>query len=1534
LEVKVNMALELRLFGQFAVRWNGQPIEISSRPAQSLFAYLVLHPTIAYRREKLAGLIWPETTDENSRRNLRQALWHIRKAFGEGVHLFLHSDDLSITFVPTADCWTDVAIFEHTKGDVASLDEHIAALSTYRGELLPGFYDEWVILEREHLQVAYEHKMKLLLDRLVEAHRWNEVLEWGEHWISLGYTPEAAFLALMIAYHGLHDVSSARSVYQRCVENLRRDLGVEPSETTRQFYAHLLTHKQVLSLPVLNSLRTTDGDAILPHVHTTDKSDSTVSEDLQPPIAEATFPALSEEPPYKGLQYFDEADAGLFFGREGVVSRWASRLRPTSGMRNLAPTFEHHLLVVVGASGSGKSSLVRAGLIPALRCSRPPEYEADPAEAKGCYAIQILTPTDHPLESLAASLNQESTSVLATTSLLDDLSQDQRALHLFIRKQLFHGHQGQAETSLLLVVDQFEEVFTMCREEIERRAFIDNLLTAAARGSASVILALRADFYAHCIQYTNLRQALVLCMEYIEPMNAEEMRQAIEEPARQAGLSFEPGLVDLILRDLGASGGHPAEPGALPLLEHALLETWKRRQGRVLTLAGYAEAGGVHKAIAKSAESLYQRLPPARQRQVREIFLRLTVLGEESGAKDRIAPVTRRRVQIRELASSDGNESLVNSILEILVEARLVTITDQIVEVAHEALIREWPTLRAWLEENQEEHRLQHRLTEATQNWIELERTPAELYRGARLAQAQEWAAANMDRLNILEREFLQASQEQADREAAEQETLLQRELAAAQRAIEAAQKLAEAEQRRTVEHARSNNRLRLLTIGLAVFLLASFILAGFVLQQRNLAIQERRLAVSRELVASAIGNLDIDPERSALLALYALDSEHTSQAEDALHQAIQTVRVEHIFPLQGQKGQRVLFNPQGNLLVTSSNDPGKFQQTEVWDLGTGEKLATLAGGLVARSWPEDNQLATLQPLDNQSSRVTFWDVNTGKPMRSIDIDLPFNSPIPKDINPEGTKLVAAPKDGTTIVFDLDTGKRLLSLSSPNNLPSYGATFSPDGKRFTTSVKNLTGVWDLGSGKEVLSLPSSKEGAEAMAFSPDGRRIAYGLGETIILADASTGKQLLSLSGRTGWVHSLRFSPNGALLAASGSNSRVTLWDAHTGKQLLTLAGHRDTVWDVTFSPDGHHLATASQDGSAMMWDISAGGGREGFSWYNSSQILYTNIAFSPDGKRLAVSGGESGGQVLDSMTGEVVLELPGMTRGRQGAVAFSPDGNRLAFTNSEAKIHIWDLTTQREALVLAGHNDWIGDLAFSPDGSRLTSIAYDGTTRMWNMANGQELFKVTSDPGQVVDKSHIIGVSYSPDGSRIATVADAQPIIWDANRGEELLALPEQPEMVYSVAFSPDGKRLAIGLARSMGGSIWDVASGERVAQLSLEHRGSIQSIVFSADGQQIYTGSVDGTIKVFDAQTGQESLTLTRQASPITGITLSPDGTRLAASNLDGSVDIFYPQLKDLLQLVKGRLVRRLTAQECQTFLHITGCPTVLPGLGFALP
>ena len=682
-------SVEARLLGRFEIRVDGSDVDLQSRAAQSLLAYLMLSAGVRHRREKLACMFWPDADDTNGRSYLRHALWRMRKALGDVK--WLSSDDITVAFDPPASYWLDVAVFEHQSGDTSE-DALMQSAGAYQGHLLPGFYDEWAALERERLEALVPDRFGRLIELLAGEKRWGEVTEWAERWVALGGAPEEGYRALMRAYAATGDRSRMLAAYQRCVRALERELDTSPSEQTQELLRELSADARQVDARI-------------------------------PPRVPTISPMT---PPFKGLRHFEDADAGIFCGREPIVARLAERLRKTT------------FLALIGASGTGKSSILRAGLLPLLRRGAPD------------LALFLVTPGERPLASLARGLARRLGEVSADT-LVAALSADAHGLA---------RHLLSLRSKSVLVVDQFEEIFTVCRDPFEREAFIDNLIAAAESGSTSCVVALRADFYGHCADYPSLRDAVSRAQEYLGPMSRADLRRAIEVPAAVGGCTLEPGLTDVLLHDVGD------EPGALPLLSHALLETWERRDRTVLTLEGYSRSGGVRGAIARTAESVFERFASDEQTVAKDIFLRLVELGD--GTQD-----TRRRTSLHELTAAQP--ALASRVLRTLTEARLVTVGEDTVDVAHEALIREWPRLREWLAEDRDALTTHREITRAALEWVRLGRDPGALYRGVRLGRALELTAERPTTLNAGERTFLDASRQLSDREARERDDTVRR---------------------------------------------------------------------------------------------------------------------------------------------------------------------------------------------------------------------------------------------------------------------------------------------------------------------------------------------------------------------------------------------------------------------------------------------------------------------------------------------------------------------------------------------------------------------------------------------------------------------------------------------------------------------------------------------------------------------------------------------------------------------------------------
>ena len=1203
----------------------------------------------------------------------------------------------------------------------------------------------------------------------------------------------------------------------------------------------------------------------IPALHL-DSDPDTVTRMLDLAAMPAQPAPASGSAPFKGLQYFEEADADVFFGREDLTERLAERVYDS-----LSASPPLRFLAVVGASGIGKSSIVRAGLVPAFRRDRRSRR----------WQIHALTPTAHPLQALAEELGSPEASLTATASLIDDLAAEPRTLHLLAGRLTGLGKEEPAgerargiETPrLLLIIDQFEELFSLCRNEPERRAFIGNLMNAVTtpEGPVLAVLALRADYYNNCAAYEQLRRGLAENQEYIGPMTSEELRRAIEEPTRWGRWDLESGLMELLLKDVGASEGAPLEPGAMPLLSHALLETWHRRSARTLTVSGYLASGGVREAIAETADEVYQdRLDVRQQAIARNIFLRLTQLGE-----DESLPETRRRVGFAELSPGPEEDSAVRDVLTVLADARLITTDNDVAEVAHEALIREWPTLREWLEGDRQGLRLHRHLTLSAESWDRRSRDASELYRGTRLDQALQWASANPQAMNQLERQFLTTSQEQTEQEAADREAARQRELLAARELAE------------TQTEAASQLRRRALYLSAA--LLLTLAMAGVALffgerarQTALVAQSDRRVATARELAAAALNSLDVDPERSILLALRAaattgdVDGTVLPEAVQALHQSIIGSPVRLTLTGHATRVLSASFSPDGQRLATIGDDG----TTIIWDSQTGEEILRLPGSTV----PSD--LVTAE-------RVAY--------------------------SPDG-RLLAALDDRVLNLHDPSTGRTVRTLAGPAAELTAVAFDAGGGRVASGATDGSVWIWDVFSGRPLVKLAAHSDAIERLAFSPDGLRlVTAGSDTTMGIWDAGTGEPLYidtSLTGEEATSYRdfvfTSLSPDGTLRAeVSGNEVKVT--DASNGRE-LTLAGHTGWVMGVEFSPDGDRLATTSLDGTVRLWSLGPGGEIAAVS--APAAGYGTRVVYSPDGRILATNGGDGTATLWDAGNGEPRLTVHGHDLEVLN-ITFSADGKRFATASLDATAIVWDSATGARLLSLVGHAVGVRDIAFSPDGTRIATGGFDNTARIWDAATGRELHRITGHDGLV------LGVAFSPDGVTLATSStDGTGKIWDVETGRLLVTLAGRgggPD----VAFSPDGSSLATGGGDALA-RIWDAATGAE--WLTLEgHGAGVYSVAFSPDGSLLATGSGDNSAKVWDALSGEEVLSLPVGSGGVYGVSFNPleGGAHLAVASNDGVVRVFVTRIDDLLALARSRVTRTLTTPECQRFLHLPECP-----------
>ena len=1177
--------------------------------------------------------------------------------------------------------------------------------------------------------------------------------------------------------------------------------------------------------------------------------------------------------PYKGLARFEQADRELFFGRERLVAELVTHL--------VGPG----LVGVVGPSGSGKSSLVRAGLLPALADGVLPDSAR--------WTQVVMRPGEHPLDELARAAQraerQRAGAVAASGETGDAADRPIRALT-----------DTDDEARLVLVVDQFEEVFTSCHDQREQTAFLAALTSAAqaADGYASIVLVVRADYYGHCAADRTLAELLAADHVLVGPMTADELRRAIVRPAERAGLQLEAGLVEQLLDDVAG------EPGGLPLLSCALLECWQHRQGRTLTLAGYHASGGVKGAVARLADRAVGRLDPAQQAAARRLLLRLAGPGEGD-------LVVGRRVPLTELDLDHDPD--MGAALRVLTEARLLTTAEATVEVAHETLLGQWPRLRGWLEEDTQGRALHRHLTQAAQEWQAGGRDPTELYRGARLAAALDWARQHRADLNQLERAYLDRSRQTADHEVTQA-------------------------RQRAEQEARSNRRLRGLLAGLAAVLVVAVVAGALAVVQQGRATRAARLADARRLVAQALVEDDLD--RSLLLAAQANRLDDSVDTRGALLGGL--LRSPQAIGVLRGAGDRLLqlaVSPDGRTLA-AGDEAGR---TLLWDTSTRRpvpgppqlpKLDDEPDPLRLLAFSSDSRLL----LTAGSSTIHRWDLATHQVAGSLDaLSISSSGVGGLAVSRDGRRL-AVGAEGKVLWLDLVTRRQAAPpLAIDNRSWPERLVLSPDGRRLAMTTTPIpTGgapvprtavIWDLARRRRLSSLDVDG----ALAFGPDGRTLAASLQQRgeILLIDPATGKRRRTLTGHTAAVHSLSFSHDGATLASTDQDGTAIIWDLASGRARETLRGHTAAVTGLAFSPDDRTLYTASWDRSVIVWDLD-GDRRLARPVVAGTQTSSQSLAIAPSSGKagaLLARGHPNGMVTLIDLTRQAPAGTPLHAHARAvQALALSPDGRLLASADVHSAI-VWDLASHRPtgqpipATEMAGQtiSPDITDLALSPDG-RTLAIGDDlGRVTLWNL---------TSRTRWVLQAAGANNLQFSPDGTILAVASHGGQVrLWEvaARSLVPRWRLVADHSDASVVAFTPDGRTLATG-GQEGKVVLWDLRTGRQLGAPLVGHARGVASSAFSPDGRLLAT--VDGEAILWDVASHKQlgpALPIPSQGPH--AVAFLPGGSQLAVVSPNGSVLVWDVNPTSWRARACAVASRTLTRAEWDQFLpgrpYQDGCP-----------
>jgi WD40 repeat protein/serine/threonine protein kinase len=1167
-----------------------------------------------------------------------------------------------------------------------------------------------------------------------------------------------------------------------------------------------------------------------------------------------TLPIPHDYPPtcpYPGLRGFDRDDSIWFHGRGQVVTELLVRM--AEQLDRGEP------VVLVGASGAGKSSVVHAGLLPTLAGEEKawPQLVITPgADPVGHLATAVAAHTGGNPAELARSIRDHPDRFGALTT------------------RVAKGEPVRP----VIVVDQFEELFTHPIAETDRIAFATALVNAAP---ALTLLAVRADLVERCIGLVALMPALTAPV-LLGPMSDIQLREAIVAPARDASLEVEPSLVERLITDLGMRGDTGYDPGALPRLAHALRETWNHRDGATLTLAAYRRAGGIDGAVSRTAEEIYARLDPGGRDALRVTMLRLVAVLDDGA-------VARRRVDPRELSAHQVT-------LDQLILARLVTVDATGARLAHEALLTAWPRLHDWIDEDRAGLIQHRRFGDAVRAWADSGRHDDDLYRGVRLTTLTAWLHTARDRIRLqpAEQEFLTRSNalEQASAVTARRRTRRLRGLVAA---------------------------LSLLLVVASIAVLVALLSRQDAQEQRTAADAAGRLSVSRQLAAESALTRAIDPRRAALLALGAWRAGSTVEARSALlSSAIDAYRGRMTTGHDGAVTS-VAVSGDGKVAATGGRD-GTLR---LWDVPQRREIAKLeegGGWFRTVSMSTDGRLLVAASVDKNT--VKLWSVPDRKVLYTV------TDAIDATIAPDGNRFAVTTGRGIA-VFDTDR------FTEQARFP-VGVTlrlaFSQDASLLaTTNDKNVV-VYRVSDGATVANLTGHDDRVTSVIFNRTGSLLAStGEGATLRLWETKGWTTARTLTGAAGGLHAAVFSPNGRLLVAAGTGKALPAWDPETGNQLgvyVTGGGS----FGVAMTADGHTLLSTGADGLVTEWGVD----RYGMG-YEDAAVL--GVAFQPDGDLVALSTPGGSVQLWDRTTGSEARRLTGHT-GDVSDVAFSPDGKRLASVSGDGQLMLWDPASGRRLAALTRDGTALGNVAFSPDGKTVavaghTPVGSDADHDELLLLSATDLAVVARRPTRLEPRNdtrdaskfnYPSGVAFSPDGRLLAApLSGGKIILWNlVDPGAASSILPGHSGAAIDAAFSPDGTLLVTG-GDDRRVRLWRVRDGSQIAEFG--HDAPVRNVAFSPDGKTLATASVDTLVRLWEVPSGTLIARLDRQGDEVNKVAFDGTGSVLASAGSDGRVILWQLDTDRAARMLCDALDRVTMVNEWLSLGPDRGAPPSCP-------
>ena len=1135
--------------------------------------------------------------------------------------------------------------------------------------------------------------------------------------------------------------------------------------------------------------------------------------------------------PYKGLSKFLERDSAYFFGRkrvtDDIIADIEGALSTREGVR---------LFVLTGASGSGKSSLARAGLMASLKKRWGEAWR---------YAT-VGNPGREPLYELALQLSDEAT---FEEALLRDL----RTLDRHIARQMSDAEGGK----FVLLIDQFEEVFTLCQEAKQRRAFIDNLLFAATKddGKCIVLLTLRNEFLQHFVDRVSdeaCNGKAYLCRKSMAPataMSQPELREAILAPAQMMGVGYELALLDSLLEDASTLQEEAdTREGILPLLQVALEELWQFRSPNHIGYGAYRETGGIRGALEKRANDIYNSFDEVERRFAQHIFLNLLRINPEG-------PETRQRVKAEEFVHGQKEAA---KVIEKLVDGRLLVSDKGELEIIHEALLWRWGVLRDWTERNREGKKRKQGIEDAAALW---QSGAGELLTGSRLAAALAWdeedAASFVPLgLNAKAREFLKASQKREEEERQKDNTQLRRRL---------------------IAYAGFAAFMCMLVLLMASLLEDSNRKSTLLEEQRAVAEQRRAVADARRLASASLLEQNKRADLSLLLAMASIGEMEATQnpALAESESALLTTLLWHpplAFYLHGHTGpvKSFAFSPDGSLLASAGND----KTILLWSVEERRALATLRGHgeLVQHvTFSPDGKLLASASYDKT---IVLWEVEKQQVLTTLrGHGEPANH---LSFSPDGRLLASASYDKTIVLWEVEKQQALATLRGHGG-PVNHLAFSPDGRLLASASHDKTIVlWEVDEQKALKTLRGHEDGVYHLAFSPDGRLLASASRDkTVILWELEQKQHLKTLRNHDNYVVHLLFSPDGKVLASASVDKTIVLWNVQEQRVLETLRGHSNTILRLSFHPEGKLLASASADGTLMLWEL---GHQQALATLHGHGARIRCLSFSPDGRLLA-SAGDDGTVIVWNLAQQPALATLREHEGEVSHLSVSPDGRVLASASVDKTIILWDVEKKQSLARLRGHEGLVHRLAFSPDGRVLASADAGGTLFLWNVEEQRALAPLHGH------ENWVLHLTFSPDGKVLASSGVDQTIIlWEVEKQQALTTLRGHEGWVYHLAFSPDGRLLASASADKTI-VLWEMEQRQALATLR-EHQHEVIHLSFSPDGSLLASASNDGTVILWSVKERKHLATLRGHEDWVRYLSFSPDGSLLASAGSVGTL------------------------------------------------